>query len=338
MLHLHQAIDFVGLKRRMGELFGFSIIGSYTLIHGGYMSQNFRVETDQGPFFLKQYRNRLNHVVHEIKMAETFFAAQGLPVITPIQDRHGRDMFWFDGHWLSLFPFVDGISPAFGMIKSTTAKSLGALLGKFHLAGKRSPFHHFQHLHLWDQRKFLMEKIELEDVLNQKTHRTELDELILTVLKIKEELVNERILDSSAIPLPYDHLLHGDLIYQNTFMAPDSTISHVYDLEKTCIGPRAYELGRSLIINCFDDGLGDHQLSLARDFLQHYQSINPITYEEFSLGIRMYLVDLIHMTWIEAKYVIYGEKQQLELYRRHANRVLHMQEIMGNLADQIFPL
>ena len=216
-------------------------------------------------------------------------------------------------------------------MNQNTAHSIGFTLGRFHRVGRRFPEQHFQHLKLWDKRKFDMEKIELVDLLSRKTNLTPMETLIMDILKIKTALIEKNHLQPSDIPMPFNCLLHGDLTYQNVFVNASGEVTHVYDLEKACLGPRAYELGRSLVINCFDDGWDKRQIGLAQTFLSAYQEIMPITFEEFSLGLRMYFADIIHMTWIEAKYVIYQEEQQLALYERHANRVMRVNE--GRLED-----
>ncbi|MBI5793517.1 phosphotransferase [Candidatus Uhrbacteria bacterium] len=336
MIPLHQPIDFNRLGKRLKALFTIEDIRSFSFVHGGFMSQNFRLKTEQGDFFLKQYRNRLNHLLYEITTAEEFFSGHGLPIITPIKDHHGRSVFWFEGHWLSLFPFVDGRSPAYGKIDDRIIQSMGELLARFHLAGKQFPEKHFQWLRAWDKRKFFLEKVELIDLLKKKNPLSELDELMLTVLEKKSTFVEKNTLRPSDIPLPFDTLLHGDFIYQNVFVNERGLVTHVYDLEKTCMGPRAYEIGRSLMINCFDDGWEEKQYRLGNQFLRAYQEFFPLTYEEFALGIRMYATDVAHMTWIEAKYLIYQEKKLLELYTRHANRIQHTEEALEEMAESVY--
>lgn len=333
---LHQAIDAAALSDHLSRCFDVGRVRGFSLVHGGYMSQNFRVDTDRGPFFLKQYRNRISSVVYEIKCAEEHFADHGLPVITPVHDRFGRPAFWFNGIWYSLFPFAEGHSPAFGGVSDATFVSLGDTLARFHLAGRRLPYLSHHQLRLWNGKGFFMEFVEIEQELLSRREPTELDRRVLGVLRAKASFVERNRLLPNDIPLPFDCLLHGDFIPQNTFVDDRGAVSHVFDLEKTCIGPRAYEAARSVLVSCFDDGWADRNFAQARLFLDAYRSRFPISFEDFYNGVRMYAVNLQHMTWIEARYALFNNSESMPLYERHAKRVETLAGDVRPLCDRIF--
>lgn len=314
-------IDFVKLGPLMQELFDVGEISSHAFVHGGFMGQNYRVDTPKGVFFLKQYRNRLNMFIHEIKAAEEYFAQQGLPVILPIKDAYGREAFWVEGSWYSLFPFINGKSPDYGAVTAPIAQSLAVMLAKFHETGGRFPQRPFQQLRIGNRRKFFLEHVELVRILRQKPSRNPLEERILEILMKKAELVSRTSAIPQDIPLHYNCLLHGDFQYLNTFVNEKNEITHVYDLERASIGPTAYEVIRSLIINCFDDGWGDQNFALARDYLAHYREHYPMTFEELWHALRLYTYNIIHMTWLETRYVVFGVDTQLEVFERHVRRL-----------------
>lgn len=305
----------------MQELFDVGEVQGHTFVHGGYMGQNYRIDTQRGVYFLKQYQNRINTIIHEIKTAEQYFASQGLPIILPIRDRYDREAFWLDGNWYSLFPFIDGISPSFGHVSQEQIVALARILAKFHLAGRRFPSRPFQLLRIGNRRKFNMEKVELERLLAQKTEHTSLDNRILEVLAKKEVLVHRNTLLPQDIPLPYDCLLHGDFQYLNTFMNELDEVIHVYDLERASMGPSAYEVVRSLILNCFDDGWEEKNFVLGRAYLASYREHAPLTRQEFRHAVELYTYSITHMTWIEARYIVFGIQTQLEIFERHVQRL-----------------
>lgn len=285
------------------------------------MGQNFRVDTSNGVFFLKQYRNRMNTIIHEIKAAEAYFAQEGLPVIEPIKDRYDREAFWLEGNWYSIFQFVYGKSPEYGAMTDTCAKALGSLLAAFHHAGMRFPQRPFQMLRVENARKFILEATELIRLLEQKSHRTDLEEQMLEVLGYKAKLVKHSSLRSEEIPLSYDCLLHGDFQYMNVFTNEQGEITHVYDLERSSLGPPAYEVVRSLILNCFDNGWEEKNFALGRTYLCAYREDFPLTRDNFFQALRLYTYSIMHMTWIEARYIVFDVETQLPLYNRHVNRV-----------------
>lgn len=335
---LRPHVDPAELAERLSAYFDFGRMLDLSFVYGGFMCHNYRLETERGIFFLKQYRNKISTIVHEIKHAEEFFAAQGLPVLLPIRDRFGRSAFWLNGHWLSVFPFItDRRTPAFSDIDAAFAGQLGELLGKFHTAGRAFEDRHFQQLQLWDRRKFMMEYVEIEQELRRRQPLSSLESRMADILRKKAEFVKTNTMLAYQVRTPYDCLLHGDFIYNNLFINARKDITDVYDLEKACIGPSAYEVGRSLFINCFDDGFGDRNFDLGRAFLSGYLRQAPLSFEHFSEGVRMYRTQLLHMDWIESRYLIYEIDSQLDLYERHARRAEWMLSSFDGFCERVFP-
>lgn len=332
---LFTPFDQERLNKKLDNLYGIGGVRDIFLVHGGYMSRNFRLETDRGVFFLKQYRNRISTVIHEIKYAEQFFAEQGLPVITPIVDRFSRPAFWFDENWYSVFPFVVGRSPRSEEMTESQAEALGAELARFHQAGVRFDQRHFQSLPLWDHRRFHLEYVELREALLNEPVRGSFGPRVLDMLERKRAFVESNRYQPRDMPLAYTCLLHGDFIPANVFM-DGNKVTHVYDLEKIAIGPRAYELARSLLITCFDGGWGEGRLATARAFLRGYQGVFPVLFDEFVSGTRAYAVSMLHMTWMEARLVFYGDLSFLPLYEHHARRVEMLQNDPQSLCERIF--
>ncbi len=335
---LRPHVDSAELADRLRLYFDFGRVLDLSFVYGGFMCHNYRLETECGTFFLKQYRNKISTIVHEIKHAEEFFAHHDLPVLIPIRDRFGRSAFWLNGHWISLFPFItDRRTPAFSDIDISFARQLGDLLGKFHVAGRVFEDRHFQPLQLWDRRKFMMEYIELEQVFLRRDPLSDLEKRMAEILSRKVRFVQTNTKMAYQIQAPYDSLLHGDFIYNNLFMDNRKSITDVYDLEKTCIGPSCYELARSLIINCFDNGLSEKNFELGRTFLQEYQRHIPLSFETFVEGVNVYRTQLFHMDWIEARYLVYGIDSHLDLYERHAQRIEWMLDSFDGFCEKVFP-
>jgi Ser/Thr protein kinase RdoA (MazF antagonist) len=314
-------LDFPKLDPLMQQLFDLGDIQGHTFVHGGYMGQNYRIDTQRGVYFLKQYQNRINTIIHEIKTAEQYFASQGLPVILPIRDRYDREAFWLDGNWYSLFPFINGVSPSYGKVTAEQLISIAHMLARFHQAGRRFPNRPFQLLRMGNRRKFNMEKVELERLLGQKQKQTELDHRILEILAKKEVLIHRNTQLPQNIPLAYDSLLHGDFQYFNIFMNELDEVTHVYDLERASMGPCAYEVVRSLIMNCFDNGWEEKNFALGRTYLSAYREQAPLTLQEFRDAVKLYTYSIMHMTWIETRYVVFGIRTQLEIFERHVRRL-----------------
>lgn len=339
MTPLHQQVNFDRLGNRLKDLFGFQNVLSFEFVHGGYMSQNFRVDTDRGTFFLKQYRNRINTIIHEIKEAEVYFASQGIPIIVPVCDRYAREAFWFHGYWFSLFPFIYGKSPAATEMNSTLIQNLARTLATIHLKGETFSELPFQLLRLGTPRKFHFEQVELIRILERRKQKTALEERMTQLLQQKELYIRSVKVKPRDVPLTYDRLLHGDYQYYNVFADEKNVITHIYDLERACLGPTEYEVARSLMLNCFDDGWEERNFTQAKEYLSAYRAEHPLSLEGFQHGMHLYAYNILHMTWIEARYLIFGVDTQLDLFARHADRVefFATQDVQSFCRD-VFPM
>jgi Ser/Thr protein kinase RdoA (MazF antagonist) len=318
------------------KLFGFSSIQDLVLIVGGHLSKNFLLLVGGEKYFLKQYRYKLNPVIHQIKFAETFYSSKGVRVIMPLRDRFDRPAFFFNGNWFSLFPFIDKKAIEISQLTDDGLMTLANQLGVMHTAGKDAG-KTTQSLLMWDKNRFNLDVCELEMKLESTDVQETTNMLIASVLEQKKKFVEKNIFALEDISLPFDTLLHGDLSYQNVFFSPDQKqIDYVFDFEKTARGPRAFELARSICINVFDDGWDDKRLEKATLFLRAYQEVAPITYEEFLIGLRAYLVLTAHQLWIEWKILFCGETKYIPLLRSHSIRINHLGDGIDTLATSIY--
>ncbi|MFC1787778.1 phosphotransferase enzyme family protein [Patescibacteria group bacterium] len=323
---MKNTINFSELNIRLTDLFGFKSVSDSIRVHGGHRCQNFSFDTDQGRFFLKQYRERSSDSVHEIKFSEQFFRQKGFPVIMPCPDRFNRLTFWFSGNWFSVFPFIEGNIPKADQISETTLRSLGGTLARMHQAGFGVGGPQFHRTRMWDSLRFNSEIIELEEILLQKKELTKTDHQIIEMIEKKKMLVEKNNRKPTDFPFRNRYLIHGDMIYQNTFVDSKGEISHIFDFEKTARGPRAFELARSMYINAFDDGWEPKNFEQARIFLQAYRSISPFSLQELLNGVEMYLLYTAHMTWMEERLLLLPSESVINIFPSHCRRVSHLLE------------
>ncbi len=307
----------------LADLFEISRVLDYEFMQSGFMSQNYRVNTSIGSFFLKRYRDRINTVIHEIKFGEQFFADHGLPIILPIKDRYQREAFLFQGSWYSLFPFVHGTSPMREQMTDELLTSISTLLAKFHLIGSTFSYRPFQMIRIGNSRKFLMENVELDRWLSVKTSLTQAEAQIQELLVLKRRLFEATTMTPSDFHLSYDCLLHGDFQHCNLF-TKNNEVTHVFDLERTALGPASYELVRAIFMDCFEDGWEEQNFTDARLYLNNYQTHCTISKQEFTEAIMYYFFNIIHTSWIETNYLIYGVEQSLAVLDRQKNRLLYL--------------
>jgi Ser/Thr protein kinase RdoA (MazF antagonist) len=322
--------------KRLKDLFGVSDIQSIQEAPGGLLCQNFLLRTGQGSFFLKQYRNKFSGSVSEIKFSEQFFATHNVPVILPIRDRLDRPAFFAEENWYSLFPFVNGAHPNAHAFAEKTIMDMGALLARIHLIGTKVPSRTVQPLRIFTNEAFRVEYLELKDVFEQKSVKRPAYVLAMKRLEQKAAYVAEHAND----PVPellLDCLLHGDFIYPNLFVDENGEITHVFDFEKTAMGPRSYELARSLMINCFDFGWGNREIECAQKFLRAYMEIYPITFEEFFEGMALYRWNFVHMTWVEGKILLQDSDDHLSILRAQSKRIQHYPDDLEAFCRSLYP-
>jgi Ser/Thr protein kinase RdoA (MazF antagonist) len=319
---LYSNEDFVELTPLLEELFNIGRIHDYVLLHSGFMSQNYRVNTDVGSFFLKRYRDRINTVIHEIKMAEEYFAEHSLPVILPKKDRYGREAFWCKA-WYSIFPYIETKNLSRADLTEPLLVSLASTLAKFHEAGDQFTYRPFQMIRIGNKRKFLMENVELDRRLEQRVHLTSGEIQIQDLLSLKRSLFQQTRITPDKFHMRYDCLLHGDYQHFNVFADIDR-VTHVFDLERTSLGPSSYEIARAIFMDCFEDGWKEKNFSDARLYLRTYRENRTLTLSEFSRAIRFYYYNIIHTSWIEANYLIYGVEQSLDVLARQKKRLEYL--------------
>jgi len=322
--------------RALERLFGFSRVEAHSSIHSGYKAKNFKILADGELYFLKEYRQRMSEAVFQIKNAEQFFAQKGIPVLLPKKDVHGRSAFYLHGHWCSLFPFVESHALRVTDLSDEETRRLGTLLACVHIAGASVDVDQFQPFHLANKEQFFWEANELVQILREQAEPRPFDENIICTLEKKKRLI-EQLHDSIFELDPGNQvLIHGDLTYQNVLVDEKGNMTHVIDFENTCVAPRSYEFARSMMINCFDDGWEDIHFHFARVFLKAYQSLIPLSFEEFYQGVLLYWANVMHTTWLEAKYVFSGAKEPENVYAYHMNRIDHLHEDPKRFCERIY--
>jgi Ser/Thr protein kinase RdoA (MazF antagonist) len=314
------------IKQLLCDLFDFEQVSKIDLVYDQYRCLNFKVHTLNQIYFLKQYRGRSSEEVFETKFAERFFADNQVPIILPIQDRFGRPAFQFQEEWFSLFPFVNAQQPHANILSDAFLRSLGTHLAKLHRAGSLVRLDSFRRLRLWDVEQFMFEMVDLKTMLEREREHPGVPSFVLDTMEKKIAFVTQERKSPQSFTLPFDCLLHGDPIYQNTFVDEHDEVIALFDLEDACVGPRAYEVGRAVLINCFEDGWGEEQYRRARIFMAAYLHVFPLSLEEFRQGVEMYMIKNAHKLWFEAKHLFDENDETRRCYEAHALRVEHLKD------------
>ncbi len=305
------------------DLFSVGRVLGFEDVRTGLLSENHKVNTSVGPFFLKRYRDRMNTVIHEIKTAEAYFAHANIPIILPIKDRFAREAFWCRGSWYSLYPFIDGHTPSYGDLTPPLLEHIGSLLARIHVAGDAFRARPFQIIRLGNPRKLHMELTELRYLLGKKPTISEEERALLELLDLKKRAAKqiETTIDPSVYA--YVSLLHGDFQYYNLF-THENHVTHVYDLERTALGPTSYELIRALLLDCFEAGWDEESFDRAGVYLRAYREHKTVSQDELYAALRLYLYNITHTTWLEASHVIFGSTRPFAVLQNQRNRIAYL--------------
>lgn len=267
----------------------------------GYLCQNNILETNQGKYFLKQYRQEYTEdEVKDIHNVVKFFSDNGVPSVTPIENKHGNTYFVFDSHIYTLFPFLNAIAGDRKNISEKSIKSLARNLAKIHLLSANGPPLEISNQQgTIDRTVFLEAYPELINIITSKEKQDSFDELALKVLKLKKSLVDRSKEITENSKAVNTHLLHGDYHEKNVFLDDAQDVKYIFDWEKAKIGNRLHELIRSMDYICLDGHYHEENIRKARIYIQTYIDLYPFDKEDFLKSIEDYYLKSAHSLWIE---------------------------------------
>lgn len=333
-------IDREKLTLHLPTIFQIGAVRSILPATGGLLCTNSVIEAERGKYFLKQYRWQSDAWIHGIKASEKHFSDNGIPVVLPVPDVDGRPVFWFEGNWYSLFPYIDGLIVTGAQLRDVHVVSIAKMLAKMHWVGghfPKSSLSAMPVLPLWNRDRFLLEYAQVRRSLERITQPDEVDRLVERTLQRKKEIVLANTRTPDQFPFSSVMLLQGDFQSTNFFFDEAGNISRTFDYESTCIGPRAFEVVRSLLISCFEPDFKAENFRLGRLFLDTYRQDHPLDFDEFRLGVEAYLLDMIHKLWIEIRRYLTGTDRFDFIYRIQADRIEALNGRTEEFCREVFP-
>jgi Ser/Thr protein kinase RdoA (MazF antagonist) len=329
-------IDPTNLLPILTEHFGIEHMDDLTKVAGGFRCHNVSFDDRGITYFLKQYREIVHNTVAQVKRAEQMFHDEGIPIILPLKTVKGDPAFLNDGLWYSLFPFVYRVQTSASDLGVEHVTELGIMHARLHRIGKRTDFFMFSPFGFWNTTAFMSEAREVLEYCRSMTFSTDEQRMAFENIRRQKEFVDRFGQSPDFFSLPNDHLLHGDFIYTNVFFSDDGRVEWVYDVERAGMGPRAYDLARSIFITCFDDGWHEKNYEFARTYLKAYQCHYPIGRDELAQGMRMYIMHFMHMSWMERKVLLEGSFEHERLVVRAYDRMRHFLHDPETIINDIF--
>jgi homoserine kinase type II len=263
--------------------FGAPAYRAHRPIAVGTINTNLRVETADGPRFLRVNEGKSEEDVAREAAIVVHAAARGVPTPAPARAPGGAPYVPFSDAFVSLFPWLPGRTLARAEVGPAHARQVGAALARLHLAGEGLP----------DQRPGRYEPPEIERrlavVSAAAAGRPELQAALATLAPELAALRRER---HAELPLG---LIHGDLFIDNVLFddagadradpssAATGDLVALLDFEQASWGRFGYDLAVTLLAFAF--GEDDFRPEIVRALIDGYAGVRaPTAAERAALG------------------------------------------------------
>ena len=276
---------------------GFELVGEPAPVAESLINENFRLETDRGPYFARIYRKGLDRQTVVAEHVLIGWAAdRGVPAPVPILLDGKATAVTMSRHQVALFPWVEGHLLERGAITEGQASALGDLQGKTHAvlaeyAGElRAPAG-------WDESRARDDLGRVVDLIRFNPRPSDRDRAV--VAHIEQHLA---LIDAHARPFSdFDHLprqaVHGDFQERNVVFSGDTPVALV-DWELAARDPRVMALLRAVTFMDLVDG------PLLAAYLAAYGRHVTLSSEECTEGVEMWWQSRLHGTWVyRARYI-----------------------------------
>ncbi|MEZ4713341.1 MAG: phosphotransferase [Caldilineaceae bacterium] len=333
-----------GLTDYVSRAYSLPPIHETNTVDKGFLSTNFILHTNTHQYFLKQYRFTTQEPVAAAHAAKHFFAARGIPVIVPLQNGAGHTFFANDGRYYALFPYVDGDHLPRGSFSRRALQSTAALLAKLHRAGRNVTL---PHVRIQQSQKSYANFVETAHQILDKIptqERTDFDELAIETIHLKLHLAAQNREAIAQMGLPSDHLLHGDYQDSNFFFDEDEQISHLFDWEKTIIGPRGLELARAIEFICFSNPhdykalFSDENFDQAGHFLKTYHESYPISLDEFATTVHVRYLQKVLSLWVEADHYLENNTRVDPFLEAEYNTIQYGSHALAEYIERVYSM
>jgi Ser/Thr protein kinase RdoA (MazF antagonist) len=313
--YISELYGIPGLSQKSGE------------VKTGTLSISSVLSNGTQKFFLKQYRESFTEErVQDVHRVKHYFNEGGIPVILPIKNNTGMTYFAYGGFLYALFPFIDEKHLDRTEMSQKAMESMATMLGKIHVLGKNPTITISAKFKPWDKTKLLSTAQKIVEIINAKKTKDEFDLLSLKNIETKVALVNatDKKLEDFKVGEP--HLIHGDYHDHNIFINDNDEVTHVFDFEKSDMSPRTYELIRSMNFTCLDGNITDEKIDYARVYLNAYNTVYPISADEFKQGMEMYFMKTIHSLWVVEEYYLTSNYHPSLFLKKNMDMLMYMKD------------
>lgn len=307
------------------NLFGFTITG-FTQIELGFRNLKWKIETDHGVFFAKQY-NKFRYPEHMVPGLETALNYQsrlyneGLPCPKLITHNGSYVIRTAHGERYVLMGFSEGSIIQAGTANENQMYSLGKIVGQMHniLNSNRIvqlPLH-------WDVRS---KESMLENWQSRWDEAVRMDrEHTLVQLEIQRRIIEK--CDSNMFSQCEKGRAHWDLFVDNILFQVDR-VSAILDFDRMNYVYPEFDISRPILSCCLENG--HIHLDGVSAFVRGYQEHLELTHEKLVRSIKL-------TWWKEAEWVRAEYTNLTSPLKRFVEEIVWVGENWDHL-DELFPV
>lgn len=309
------------------------------------LRNNFALTDGETKYFLRQYMNYYDEErIIQIHNVKSFFFKGNIPVILPITCKNNLSYFLYEGHYYSLFPYIESISLDKNNLSKHALKSMALMLAKIHLLSKNNhpqkisvirevPLKHG--IHGYKKDVFINNVEKLLQIIKEKNSKDTFDKLAMEALAFKMAVVKKSANFFDDLNVINDHLIHGDYHNHNLFFDKNGNVKYVFDLEQSGMAPRMYEVARTLELLFFDESFDDTNFRNASIFLREYGKHYPFAKEDFVTGVKIRYSSNVYAWWIEKMHYIDKHNRADKFLKGQLNRIKYFSENFDDFLNRL---
>jgi Ser/Thr protein kinase RdoA (MazF antagonist) len=311
---------------------------SFEKIDKGFASENYKVTTADGTFFLKKHRGSGAKRIDSIEQAEQCFANGGIPVVLPIKNKNAKLHSVVDGSIYVLYPFVSGKQYVSGNIPLEMASKMGSMLAQAHLVtvdGFTGAYNEDLNFSLRPKDDALS---RMDKIISSIPKKTEFDEIAIRGLKLKKTLLQNAAATIESIDSAPRTICLGDYYPDNVFFDQDNNIAHIFDLDMAGPGPRIIELVRSALLTCCWYVYIPENIQKAKAFVYEYYKMYPFNEQELRDALEFYFLKAIRSTWREKLHYSENDFRSDADYKLALGEIEYLDKNRQSLLEVVNPI
>jgi homoserine kinase type II len=273
--------------------FGLSPARESRFLPAGLMNRNWRLETAEGSFALKELFDIDAPQARRNLAVLASLAGTGLPIPVPVSDPDGDPVVEIEGRAFYLFPWVAGERITGLELTKNQIEDLGALLGRLHSqldepsvglpSGEPGPSKARSASEADGQAD------RFEAIIAGRPHTDAFDEQAAELLRSRRVLLDAHgdSRPSTTRPDVPTGWIHGDF-HSTNLLWSDGRVSAVLDWDRLRVQPYGEEVVRAALLH-FKADEGHLDLQRVAAFIASYRSVVPISAAA--------LADALHRLW-----------------------------------------